>query len=852
MKKALLLSSAIIFLIISISYSRSAQLKAAATTPQDTTPIDPVFPGLGVITSRHMEDGRLSTSNQAIFGPNICVDYGDPFSPWNSPYEPGSYTYQYRLRIPADYPSDIVRVELFDPDSINQAVNNFNISRSDTAINNGLSPTDSKSCGFDGGSSSQTNPCLLRTDELNLVTAAPNLDLDQVNPYWFVRIDEHRGTGGPPGNGTCGNPATYTPGYNTSTLFELTYYPKIENETERVTLVSYTGQTGDNVRDAGDHNTDMRWVSPGADVPFSNVDSPGNLVPATPYAINSFEVDLTTDVPNIQTDPQTGDRYLYLEVTTLSGASENGYEVWAGPPNYVDSVPSEVNARNVYILNNPGSHDSQGLEITAVNTLLQNSNISIPVDIPLAYIGPEASGQTISISLYDTDSGAQPPWIFYFDTLAFTPDDSNPLGYDPSRTDWAMAFGVTGQPDPDGVAEGVRCLPGACQSQWVVPPYQITIPGDLSNCDWQNPTTQDCTPFYGGRLMVRLIGGVSDTYAWQLPKLLGELTVEQTAGCTAFPIAIGEAVRSVTAPGTGSNPYPNPADFTYPTNPPAYESFISHQEDIPLLNASPGDIFRVQNGFGDVNFGWLVWNQGIAADTDTLANSLTWPGDSPDYSDHGDAGNLAAITGWGGNYVPRGYIEPGNPTDQALQIGDWLAASTEVVNSASTEEQLNSHIDLERTLRLPIWDTTTGSGSDTRLQTSQFAIFRLIGYNLTSGWLLLEFVGLETSCGQLPVAPTSVDAIGPTEGEADSSYTFTATISPTTTTTPITYTWEITDFDPIVNVGGLSDSITVEWVRSGSKEVLVTAVNSTGLSVSQSQTITVANQELFVPFVNKN
>lgn len=769
MKKAFLVISFFLLLTATV-YSGSGQLQAASPAPQSSTPIDPVFPGLGIITSRTMADGRVATSNQAIFGPNSCIDYGDPYSPLNSPYAPGYYTYQFRIRIPADYSSDIVRVELFDPDSINQAANSFDIVRSNIAINNGFSALASKTCGFDGGSTNQTNPCLMRTDELELVTGAPNLDLNEVNPYWFVRIDENRGTGNPPGDGTCGTPSTYTPAYNTSTLFELAYYYQGESGAEKIPLVSYIGQTGDNVRDAGDHNTDMRWVSPGAEVPFSAWDTPGNLVPAIPATIDSFEVNLTTDVPNILVDARTGDRYLYLEVTTLSGASENGYEIWAGPPDYVNSVPSDVNARNLYILNNPGSHDSQGVEITAVNTLLQNSDYTDPVDIPLAYIGPEAAGQTIPITLFDTDSGAQPPWIFYFDTIAFTPDDSNPLGYDPALTDWAMAFGVPGQDDPDGVAAGVRCLPGSCQSQWVEPAYQITIPGDLSNCDWQNPTPETCTPFYGGRLMVRMDGGFSDTYAWQLPSVQDELPNDSTVGCSAFPIGIYEGVRSVAAPGTSSsNPYPDAAEFSYPLSPPTYESFTNHQADMPLLAAKPGDIYLVQNGLGSSNFGWLVWNTGISANSNTLANSLTWPGDTTDYTNHGDGGT--GIPGSGFSYNVRGYIEPGDPTDQALHIGDWIPGSTGSINSLSVQEQIATHIDLGRTLRLPVWNTSTGIGSNGSFQTSQFGLFRLVGYNLSTGWLLLEFEGFDTSCGQLvstvsttfnPVADASVLANRPT------------------------------------------------------------------------------------------
>jgi hypothetical protein len=846
MKKALPIIT-LFLLLTALIHSGSSQLRAAPATFQGATPFDPIVPGIGVVTSRNMEDGRLSTSNQAIMGPSICIDFGDPYSPLNSPYAPGLYTYQFRIRIPADYPSDIVRVELFDPDSINQATNNVTINRSQIAINNGLTAVASKSCGPNGGSTDQKNPCLLQTDELNLIIDPPNLNLDQVNPWWFVRIDENRGNtaDGPPGNGECGNPGIYNPLYNTDTLFELSYYSQDANGfSVEVPLVSYIGQTGDGVRDNGDHLTDMRWVSPGADVPFSTVDDPGANVPAIAQTIDSFEIDLTTDVPNMLTDAKTGDRYIYLDVSALSGASENGYEIWAGPPDYVNSVPSEVNNRNLYILNNPGSHDSMGLELTAVNTLLQNSNFSSPVDIPLATIGPEMAGEVIEVALWDSDAGAQPPWVFYFDTLLFTPDDSNPLGYDPANTDWAMAFGVTGQDDPDGVAEGVRCLPGGCQSQWVDPPYQITIPGDLSNCDWANPTMKDCTPFYGGRLMVRVIGGTSDTYAWELPPIRGKLENKPTLNCTASPIALGDSARSVTAPGTGSNPYPDAADFEYPASPPAYSSFANHVDNLPLMAAETGTLYKLSNGFGSSDFGWLVWNTGISASATTLGNSLTWPGNATDYTNYGDGGT--AVPGSSFANVVRGYIEPGDPTDQTLHVGDWIAAYTGVVSDTAVTDPLQTQIDLGRTLRLPV----SNNNSSTQYQASRFGLFRLIGYNLSDNWLLLEFVQWEDSCGQLPVSPTAVSLNAPVAGLIDLSYTFTAS-TPPDTSTPTTYTWEITDQETITNSGGINNIVELEWASPGSKTVTVMAVNSAGIPISQSLTITIKAKQ-YLPFIIKN
>ncbi len=494
-----------------------------------------IFALADIYASRRVEDGVLSTSNQAIFGPQICVNFGDPFSPWNSPFDPDSYTYQYRILVPDDYPDDILRVELFDPDTINSSVNDHDISRTEIAFTNGLTPAVvGKTCGPDGGNSNQKQPCLLRTGEKGLVTGPPYLDIDQVNPYWFVRIDENRGVGGGNGNGTCGEPKDYNPAYNTRTEFLLYYFRQNADGTvERVDLVSYYGQTGDGVRDSGDHNTDMRWVSPGADTSFAYDYDPnpnGPDVPANPLQIDSFEIDLTQDVPGIVRDQSTNARYIFLDVTTLSGSSENGFEIWAGPATYVNTIASDVNLRNQQVLNDPGSHSSKGATVFGLGNLPMNSNYSDPddinpVDIPLLYVSPEMIGQTIEISMFDSDAGAQPPVIFYFDSIAFTPDDGSALGYDPAKTDWAMAFGVSGQDDPDGVAEGVRCLPGSCRadgstsgpsSGWVTPAYQIEVPGNLDNCDYNNPNMFDCTPFYGGILTARYTGGQNDTYGWQI------------------------------------------------------------------------------------------------------------------------------------------------------------------------------------------------------------------------------------------------------------------------------------------------------------------------------------------------
>ncbi len=237
---------------------------------------------------------------------------------------------------------------------------------------------------------------------------------------------------------------------------------------------------------------------------------------------------------------------------------------------------------------------------------------------------------------------------------------------------------------------------------------------------------------------------------------------EVTNGCAAFPIAVRKGIRSVTDPNDGeasAYDFPNESDFFYPTtNWPTYQQFINHTPDRPLEEAQKGWVFRIYNGGGSGNFGWLYWNQGITANAPNLANSLAWPGTSTDYNDYGDGGSTSQINGWGDyrdladdNYVPRGYIEPGNVADQALHVGDYVAGDTGTVNSKAVRDALNEHIQLDRTLRVIVWDDTPiGTGNNLTYIVDSFAIFRLVGYDLTHDWILAEFIGWDTSCGQNP------------------------------------------------------------------------------------------------------
>ncbi len=481
------------------------------------------MPMVDIFSSSAMETSILQSSNQAIFGPQSCSSMGDAYSPVASPWhgETGG-VYTYRIRIPADYLTrhDKLRVELFDPDTANWRQSSY-VTYNLNGVRQTLSSDGTTCSGND-----QREPCLF-----NKGTAA--------NPFWwFVRIDENR-TSRTSGDTGCGTPGSYTPNYNTRTEFRLYYLRQNpDGSLSEVDLAYYIGESdGTNAAEA--LATDMHWVSPGAPAEermpaFTVGDVFGN--PTRPDASTimsyaepatttqpcpscsgdgNFIIDLLNETPGIFVDPSTGSRDIFLDVKAISGASENGFELWAGPPRSSDpykySAPSYVNARQIYLQLKRNAdeeiHTSDGVGIYGIGHLPMNSNTTNRVDIPLAYLGPEFGGQRIYIDLFDADSGTQPPISFYFDTL--------------SRSDWTACFddGTASNNDcgkalpdgPGGKREHYRGPDNLNRNgQWAR--YEFIIPGELVEGD----VSDGRMPFYGGRLIASYVGGNHDTYGWKM------------------------------------------------------------------------------------------------------------------------------------------------------------------------------------------------------------------------------------------------------------------------------------------------------------------------------------------------
>ena len=216
-----------------------------------------------------------------------------------------------------------------------------------------------------------------------------------------------------------------------------------------------------------------------------------------------------------------------------------------------------------------------------------------------------------------------------------------------------------------------------------------------------------------------------------------------TDACTAFPIAVDENIRSVSLNTTAENVWRT--DFDYPTSPkPNYYSFVNHVPEIPLLQAKEGYLYNIQNGGSKGGKGWLAWNECVGSATD-LQDSLTWPGNSNDYT---------PIPG-SCNKGPKfeGFMEMGDDTDKSMHVGDWVAVSTGNINSGPARKVLEDHIEIGRNLSVIVYNKTNGqTGSNAAYYISRFAIMRLIGYSLSSSggesFIMAEFIRWNDSCGQ--------------------------------------------------------------------------------------------------------
>lgn len=149
-----------------------------------------------------------------------------------------------------------------------------------------------------------------------------------------------------------------------------------------------------------------------------------------------------------------------------------------------------------------------------------------------------------------------------------------------------------------------------------------------------------------------------------------------------------------------------------------------------LSGVAPGSVLtNIANGAQPGNFGWLTWAG--SPSVPTLVKSLTPPGDSDT------------------------YVNPDDPSDHVISIGDWIQGKPGVSNSKQVRNALDALKQID--IVVPVWDETRGQGNNADYRVSSFARVRLISYALPGqNRITARFLGIEP-CGQVNQPPL-VDA----------------------------------------------------------------------------------------------
>lgn len=113
-----------------------------------------------------------------------------------------------------------------------------------------------------------------------------------------------------------------------------------------------------------------------------------------------------------------------------------------------------------------------------------------------------------------------------------------------------------------------------------------------------------------------------------------------------------------------------------------------------------------------------------------------------------------------------------------------------------------------------------------------------------------EWSNVESTSVYTPMSNVIIN--GPMTGVIKATYTFTATVSPSAVTPPITYSWQATGQDDVIKTTEASShTITFTWGATGIQAITVTATNADG-TVSNTHAITISEVPTYAVSLNKN
>jgi hypothetical protein len=125
-----------------------------------------------------------------------------------------------------------------------------------------------------------------------------------------------------------------------------------------------------------------------------------------------------------------------------------------------------------------------------------------------------------------------------------------------------------------------------------------------------------------------------------------------------------------------------------------------------MLSSVPTNtlITDILNGDQPDNFGWLSWTGDLGEPT--LVASLTAPGDSTT------------------------YVNPDDPTDHELNVGNWVTGLPGVSNRSSLRNALDALLGVD--IIVPVFDDVRDAGGALAYHVAGFAHVQVVDYRLPS------------------------------------------------------------------------------------------------------------------------
>jgi hypothetical protein len=258
-----------------------------------------------------------------------------------------------------------------------------------------------------------------------------------------------------------------------------------------------------------------------------------------------------------------------------------------------------------------------------------------------------------------------------------------------------------------------------------------------------------------------------NVWQWTGYQTVRDLTVMRVdkpapyVGCAIMPIAVfwdqvsrypynytGPAVSGTVDPQDAL--FPEPGDFDTPDPGPDYSvpnpgvfanvsNFHANLPGVPLINARRGYLYLArETGHGSGSFGWLSW-ENTNSQTD-LEASLDYPGNFWE-TYPGSVVDTNQV-----NIVWEGQTQDSGNSDGALDVGEWVAIKTGNVNSNAVRDNLEDLFG--RTVRLVVFDTYAGSGTNVFYRVYGFILVRIPGWDFggVPKNMAIEFIRWDNSC----------------------------------------------------------------------------------------------------------